>query len=238
MVYPGTKPLTPKQKKLLAFIESFYSKKGYAPSQKEIAAHFGFSSLGTVQNYLVRLEKFGFLSKTWNAKRAIQIQPSVPNHINSTDSPNPNSPNLRLLSSQEFERPLQENPLELELLGRVAAGYPIEAIENARPIEVPRNMIKAGNQYYVLQVQGDSMIEDGILNGDYVVVRKTQTAAEGEIVIALVDNEATIKRLRRWSGRVELHPANPRFQPIIVQPHQDFRIQGVFAGLIRNSHFK
>ncbi len=218
MVYVGTKPLTPKQKKLLAYIESFYEKKGYAPSQKEIAAHFGFSSLGTVQNYLVRLEKFGFLSKQWNAKRAIQIRPH--NHEN----PNPQS---------HFPKQFESQVLELELLGKVAAGRPIEAIENPQGVEVPRSMTKTGFQYYVLQVQGDSMIEDGILNGDYVIVRKTQTAQEGEIVVALIDNEATIKRFRRWSGRIELHPANPRYQPIIVGPSQDFRIQGVFAGLIR-----
>ncbi len=209
--YMGNGTLTPKQLRILEFIEEFSSQKGYAPSQTEIAAHFGFSSLGTVQNYIVRLERAGFLKNEWNARRALTLKKgySTSNDRNHEDHGG------------------------LQLLGRVAAGRPIEAIESTRRIDVPRSMMKSGAQYFVLEVAGDSMIEEGILDGDFVVVRKAESATEGEIVVALIDNEATIKRLRLWSGRVELHAANPRYSPIVVRPDQDFRIQGVFAGLIR-----
>lgn len=209
--------ITPKQKKVLAFIEQYEAENGFPPSQKEIARHFNFKSLGTVQNYLVRLERNGFLKKVWNAKRSIQ-----------TISPQPTLP-------------YASGTVPLPLLGKVAAGRPIEAVETPDTLEVPSSMIKRG-EHFVLKVQGDSMIEDGILDGDYVVVQKRLTANNGETVVALIHNEATIKRfVRRTSGRVELHPANPAYAPIVLeslvtgedaQP-EDFTIAGVMVGLIR-----
>jgi len=194
--------LTPKQKEVLDYIDAATQKNGYAPSQQEMAKHFGFKSLGTIQHYLVQLTKQGYLQKTWNARRSTRV--------NNTGT-----------------------SFELPLLGRVAAGYPIEAIENRETVEVPSFMIKQVGNHFVLQVQGDSMIEDGILNGDYVIFKKQPTAHNGQTVVALINNEATIKKYFKRKDRVELHPANSAFQPIIVDMKQDFKIEGILAGVIR-----
>jgi repressor LexA len=200
----GVMTLTPKQKLLLTFIEEFTEANGYAPSQKEIAAHFGFKSLGTVQSYLTRLQRHGFLQKNWNARRGtILLKP----------------------------RPSSESVL-LPLVGKVAAGYPIEAIDQYREVEVPGSFLGAGEQY-VLEVEGDSMVDDGILDGDLVIARKQADATNGQTVIALVDNEATIKRYYRRHTHIELHPANPNYEPIIIEPKSHFWIDGIMIGLIR-----
>lgn len=196
-------PLTPKQKKLLDFIVSFTEREGYSPSQQEIAQAFGFSSLGTVQNYLVRLEREGVLSKDWNAKRGLRVQRA------------------------------KRASLELPLAGIVAAGKPIEAVSNPDSIEVPPSMLGSGENF-VLRVQGDSMVGDGILDGDYVVVRKQPDAQSGQTVVALIRGEATVKRLVRKEGRIELHPAHPSMQPLVIEDEEDFRLEGVVVGVIRH----
>ncbi|MBN2428216.1 MAG: transcriptional repressor LexA [Deltaproteobacteria bacterium] len=197
------KILTPKQKKVLDFIRSYSDRAGYAPSQQEIAAAFGFRSLGTVQNYLVRLERQGFLVKNWNARRGMRV---IAPEINGT---------------------------ELPLAGRVAAGKPIEAVTTPDFVEVPSSMAGSGENY-VLRVQGDSMIGDGILDGDLVVVRKQATADNGQTVVALIRGEATVKRFYRKGERIELHPANPTLSPILVENEEDFHIDGVVVGVIRH----
>ncbi|MEJ2698463.1 MAG: transcriptional repressor LexA [Desulfuromonadales bacterium] len=196
-------PLTPKQKKVLDFIETHIYREGYAPSQQEIARAFGFRSLGTVQNYLVRLEREGMLARDWNARRGM--------------------------------RPLRtrERGAELPLAGIVAAGRPIEAIETPDTIEVPPSMV-GGGEHFVLEVRGDSMVGDGILDGDYVVVRKQAVAENGQTVVALIGGEATVKRLHRKGSRIELHPANPAMAPIIVENEESFRLEGVVVGVIRH----
>ncbi len=196
-------PLTPKQKKVLDFIEGHLDREGYPPSQQEIAAAFGFRSLGTVQNYLVRLEREGVLARDWNARRGLRVM-----------------------------RPLARG-LELPLVGAVAAGKPIEAIETADTLEVPASMVGRGENF-VLRVKGDSMIGDGILDGDFVVVRKLATAENGQTVVALIGAEATVKRLYRRAGHIELHPANPAMEPIVVENEESFRIEGVVVGVIRH----
>lgn len=196
-------PLTLKQKKILDYIEAFTTREGYQPSQQEIAQAFGFSSLGTVQNYLVRLEREGLIARTWNARRGMKVL-----------------------------RPRQ-NGLELPLAGRVAAGRPIEAIETPDTIEVPSSMLGSGENF-VLKVEGDSMVGDGILDGDYVVVRKHSSAENGQTVVALINGEATVKRFYRKGATVELHPANPTMHPLIVSSEQSFRIEGVVVGVIRH----
>lgn len=209
--------LTPKQKQVLAFILEYQAKHSYAPTQQEIAREFGFSSLGTVQNYLVRLERQGLLKKTWNGRRSLQPQPL-----------------------QQKLKPLRPQSqanlalLKLPVLGQVAAGRPIEAIDQHQEIEVPAAMVKMG-EHFILRVVGDSMIEDGILDGDCVVIRKAQAAENGETVVALIQNEATIKRFYRKDGVIELHPANPKYQPIRVgaEDRKDFSIAGVLTGVFR-----
>jgi repressor LexA len=196
-------PITPKQKKILEFIRSHVEREGYPPSQQEIARALGFRSLGTVQNYLVRLEREGLLSRQWNARRGMRVL-----------------------------RP-EGRGLELPLAGTVAAGRPIEAVETSDTIEVPASMVGAGENF-VLRVQGDSMVGDGILDGDFVVVRKQASAENGQTVVALIRGEATVKRLQRKGGRIELHPANPAMQPIMVEGEESFRIEGVVVGVIRH----
>ncbi len=196
-------PLTPKQKKILDFIEGHSEREGYPPSQQEIAAAFGFRSLGTVQNYLVRLEREGALARDWNARRGLRVMRPVPRGV------------------------------ELPLVGTVAAGRPIEAIETPDTLEVPASMVGRGENF-VLRVKGDSMIGDGILDGDYVVVRKTADADTGQTVVALIAGEATVKRFYRKAGRIELHPANPAMQPIVLENEESLRIEGVVVGVIRH----
>lgn len=196
-------PMTPKQKMILDFIQSYADREGYPPSQQEIADSFGFRSLGTVQNYLVRLEREGLLTKDWNARRSMRVI-----------------------------RP-QRNALELPLVGTVAAGKPIEAIETPDSIEVPASMVGPGENF-VLRVKGDSMIGDGILDGDFVVVRKQATADSGQTVVALIRGEATVKRLLRKGMIIELHPANPAMRPIVLEDEESFRIEGVVVGVIRH----
>lgn len=196
-------PITPKQKQVFDFIAQHIESQGFAPSQQEIAKAFGFRSLGTVQNYLVRLEREGLLNRDWNGRRS-----------------------LRLAA-------VAEQGMKLPLSGTVAAGKPIEAIETSDTIDVPPAMVGLG-EHFVLHVAGDSMIDDGILDGDYVVVRKQSTAENGQTVVALLDNEATVKRLQRHGQTIELHPANPTMHPITVNAEVPFRIEGVVVGVIRH----
>jgi repressor LexA len=195
--------MTPKQKMILDFIQSYADREGYPPSQQEIADSFGFRSLGTVQNYLVRLGREGLLVRDWNARRGLRV--------------------LRPKLSS----------MELPLVGTVAAGKPIEAIETPDTIEVPASMVGPGENF-VLLVKGDSMVGDGILDGDYVVVRKQATADSGQTVVALIRGEATVKRLLRKGRRIELHPANPAMVPIVLEDDESFRIEGVVVGVIRH----
>lgn len=195
--------LTPKQKKILDFIDVYTDREGYPPSQQEIAGAFGFRSLGTVQDYLVRLEREGHLSRSWNARRGMSVvRPKISGAV-------------------------------LPLAGTVAAGRPIEAVETPDTIEVPPSMVGPGENF-VLRVKGDSMIGDGILDGDYVVVRKQATADSGQTVVALIRGEATVKRFHRRGKRIELHPANPAMTPIVVEGEESFRIEGVVVGVIRH----
>jgi len=196
-------PLTPKQKRVLEFIDEYVTANGYPPSQQEIARAFGFRSLGTVQNYLVRLEREGALRREWNARRG-----------------------MRLVSPKV-------NGTELPLVGRVAAGRPIEAINTPDNLDVPASMVTRGENF-VLRVQGDSMIGDGILDGDYVVVRKQADAANGQTVVALINGEATVKRFYRRDDFIELHPANPAMTIIHVAKDENFHIEGIVVGVIRH----
>jgi repressor LexA len=212
---------TPKQKELLDYIEAFTAERGYSPSQYEIAQHFGFRSLGTVQNYLVRLTRHGHLKKTPNARRSTQVVDP------STGADHPTTP------------PAPVGLVPLPLLGRVAAGRPIEAVLQRETLDVPLSMLKGDESlHFVLQVKGDSMKDDGILDGDFVVIRKADHAQNGQTVVAMINHEATLKRyVTKGNHRIELHPANSNYAPIIIEPHSDesfqFKVEGVCTGLIR-----
>jgi len=201
---------------MLDFLNDYRDRNGYAPSQQEIAKHFGYRSLGTVQNYLVRLERQGSLRKTWNARRGMEtVRAAVP-------------------------LPISKSVHSLPLLGHVAAGRPIEAIDAVdggwENIDVPASMVRKPEKTYVLRVTGDSMIEEGILQGDYVVIEKQDGAKNGQTVVALIGNEATIKKYYRKGHVIELRPANPNYSPIIVDSlveTREFKIEGVLVGIIR-----
>ena len=196
--------LTDKQKDFLSYISRYMESWGTAPSFDEIRAHFGFSSYNTVATYLKILERKGYirLPKAKNRKRAM-----------------------------ELVSPVETRRFEFPLLGRVAAGKPIEAIEDRRAVEVPPSMGGSG-ECFVLQVTGDSMEEDGILDGDFVVVRRQPVARNGDIVVALINNEATIKRYYRGKGDIELRPAHAGMESIRVSKG-DLRIEGKVVGVMR-----
>jgi len=199
-------PLTKRQKEILDFIHGFIEEQGYAPSFEEIASAFGYSSLATVHEHLSNLERKGYIRKAYNESRSIEM---VPEEGSVT-------------------------ALELPLLGAVAAGLPIEAIRDPESLSVPMDMVRPGKDNFVLRVEGNSMIDEQIRDGDYIVVSSQPTAADGEVVVALVGGEsATVKKLYREPGnRIRLQPANPTMEPIIVDAG-DVAVQGVVVGLIR-----
>jgi repressor LexA len=192
--------------RVLAFIRSFLLRNGIAPTRKEIARDLGLKSVMAAQRAVQKLRDCGRLAFDTQSKRAIQVI--------------------------EAEK-VRSDVVDLPLLGAVAAGLPIEAIESSERIQVPANMVHGSTPHFVLLVKGNSMIEDHICDGDYVIVRKQANANNGEKVVALIDGEATLKRIYQKQGRVELHPANADMKPIIVEAHQHLRLAGVFTGLIR-----
>ncbi|MFQ5888493.1 MAG: transcriptional repressor LexA [Gemmatimonadota bacterium] len=198
--------LTKRQKEILDFIESFLDARGYSPSFEEIAAFFGYRSLATVHEHLTNLEAKGYIRKNYNESRSIELSRTE----------------MRLAA------------VDLPLLGTVAAGEPIEAIEQQEMIAVPEDMVSSSAAHYVLRVRGDSMIEEQIRDGDYVIVQARETAENGEMVIALLDGEsATVKKyFREAHGMVRLQPANPSLAPMIIRAER-VQVQGIVIGVIR-----
>ena len=196
--------LTRRQREIFEFIRDFVSERGYSPSLEEIGAAFGLSSVATVHKHVQHLVEKGFLRKAWNRSRSVE----------------PVEPESSGLTS-------------LPLIGVVAAGAPIEAIEERDRIEVPRELVPKRAPSFVLRVQGESMIDEQIRDGDYVVVESRPEARDGETVVALIrGQEATLKRLYRRGSRVQLVPANPDMKPIEL-PARDVEIRGVVRGLLR-----
>jgi repressor LexA len=197
--------MTPKQKKVLDYITGYTEHHGYAPTQQEIARECGLKSLGTVQHYLKLLERDGLLARRqWNGRRNIQV-------------------------GRGGEAVAAG--VEVPFVGIVAAGKPIEAFPLPEVMEVPSAMAAPGNVVY--EVRGDSMVEQGIMDGDYVAVHPQPVAENGQIVIAELNGAITIKRFVRNGTRIELHPANSAMTPIVVQETDDFHIRGILVGSIR-----
>lgn len=194
--------LTRRQREMLDIIEQFIETEGYSPTLDEIGRRMELSSLATVHKHLQNLEAKGLIRRNWNHSRAIEL----------TDE-------ARVRGSS------------LPLMGEVAAGFPIEAIENPEAVEVPRNLI-GSRESFVLRVRGESMIDDGILDGDLIVVEQTATARAGQTVVALIEGEATVKRFYPERGRIRLQPANEAMAPLRY-PADQVQIQGVVVGLIR-----
>lgn len=192
--------LTPKQKKILDFITAFTKKKGYAPSLGEIGSHFKLKAISTVHQHIKALKNKGYLKKEENQPRG-----ALP-----------------------LEKTLET--AEIPLLGFIAAGKPIEPIENPEPIKVPRNLVSKRGDYYALKVQGESMIEDGIWDGDIVVIKSQPAAEDKDMVVAITEDGATLKRLRNKNGKIYLESRNKKLENIYPQ---ELEIRGRFVGLIR-----
>jgi repressor LexA len=197
-------PLTKRQREILDYVESFLENYGYSPSFEEIARYFNYSSLATVHEHLSNLEKKGFLRKNYNKSRSLELVPA--------------------------EGTLA---VDLPLLGTVAAGLPIEAIEEQETVSVPHDMLRSGNNY-VLRVRGDSMVDEQIRDGDFIVVNSRQAAENGEMVVALVNGDsATVKKYyREQAGRIRLQPANSAMEAMYFD-ESEVAIQGIVVAVIR-----
>ena len=198
--------MTKRQKQILDFIQSFIAENGYAPSYQEIGDYFGLSSPATIHQHIKALEKKGYLRSDYNAKRSLEV--------------------LTVRDERGAEA------IAVPLVGLITAGEPIEAIEEKETIAVPADLVVHKENTFVLKVKGDSMVEDGILSGDYVVVERNHYPQNGDIVVALLNNAyATLKKFFRERNRIRLQPANSKYKPIYVK---DVIIQGIVRGVIRN----
>lgn len=199
-------PLTKRQSEILEYLRGHIEEHGFAPSFEEIAEKFGFASLATVHEHLTNLERKGYIRRTYNESRAIEVLP--PKGVTGAT--------------------------EIPLLGKVAAGLPIESLMHSETLSVPDEMLPRRGPNYALRVAGDSMIEEHIVDGDFVVVHGRQSAENGEMVIALINgSEATVKKFyREPGGWIRLQPANGTMSPMRYQ-ERDVLIQGVVVGVIR-----
>ncbi len=195
--------LTENQKLVLEYIQSYIEDVGIAPTQREIKDHFNLKSYGSVSRYLKTLKEEGHLDVNYNERRGIKVNQT-------------------------------KNPLtEIPFYGNIAAGSPL--LLNRFPLEiitVPSQMVPQPFEYFALTVQGDSMIEDGILDGDTVIIKKQTNAFTGQTVVCVLDNETTLKKFYPGKGHIDLIPANKNIAPIRVK--RDFQIAGILVGLIRN----
>src|ERR1051326_538953 len=231
--------LTRRPKELLYFLIHFINRHGYSPSFEEMAAGLHLSSLATVHKHLQVLEKKGFIRRRYNQSRSVEvvaIPGSVPygKGMTRTETAQPgiaNAPPTAMPAGSIHFRPLPN--LEFPLLGHIAAGQPVEAVAQPENFSLGDFASRKG-KIYVLRVKGDSMVEDHICNGDYILVETAETAQNGEIVVALIGGtEATLKRFfLEGADRIRLQPANAQMDPIVV-PAADVRIQGRVIGVLR-----
>ncbi len=197
--------LTRRQHQVLDVIREFIEEHGYSPSLEEIGARLELSSVATVHKHVSHLVNKGFVRRAWNQNRSIEI----------------------------VDDGKTSGAVSLPLAGTIAAGAPLEAVSTSESISVPADMVRDPERTFVLKVQGDSMINEQIRDGDFVVVERRANANNGETVVALIDrSEATLKRLFREGSNVRLQPANPDVRPIVVSAER-VEIQGVVVGTIR-----
>lgn len=195
--------LTPAQERVYRFVRDFILEHGYAPSYEEIRTHMGFKSLNAVYKHLKQIEERGFLRIPWNNRKRA----------------------LELL-------PIRTAAATIPFLGVVAAGSPIEAVEVPETVEIPESFLGEGDNF-ALQVQGNSMIDEGIRDGDILIVTRQPRAENGQTVVAMVQGEATVKKFFHRGAVIELRPANSEMEPLRV-PAADVEIVGAVVGLIRN----
>lgn len=229
--------LTRKQHELIRFIQAKLEETGISPSFEEMKEALDLKSKSGVHRLISALEERGFIRRLPNRARALEVlrQPEDASPRASKPAPantNTVTPPLRAPAS----RPEPANDvIEIPLHGRIAAGVPIEALEGQATLPVPAALLGPG-EHYALEVSGDSMVEAGILDGDFALIRRTDTARDGEIVVALVrGEEATLKYLHREKGGVRLDPANAAYDPQFYGPGE-VQVQGKLAGLLRRYH--
>jgi repressor LexA len=200
--------ISPRQREIYDYLCRFVEARGHAPTIAEIRAEFGLSSPATVHQALSTLEREGFIRRIPNVSRGIEI----------------------------VRKEAVAEAYEIPLLGVVAAGRPIEAVLSPDTVYIPPDLL-GRNRTYALRVRGDSMIEEHIRDGDFVIVESRETAENGQTVVALIDgSDATIKRFYREGKRIRLEPANAQYQSIIIEPADRVEIQGVVIGVIRKYH--
>jgi repressor LexA len=228
--------LTKKQHELLMFIHERIKESGVSPSFDEMKEALGLASKSGIHRLITALEERGFLRRLPHRARALEVT-KLPTQATATAPPKGRAPFKPQLVEAGSDAPgVANDTRDLPILGRIAAGTPIEAIQQERDrLPVPESLLGAG-EHFVLEIQGDSMINAGILDGDFVVIRRTDTAASGEIVVALVNGEeATLKRLRKKGASIALEAANPAYETRIFGPDQ-VAVQGKLVGLIRRYH--
>ncbi|HEU4651614.1 MAG TPA: transcriptional repressor LexA [Croceibacterium sp.] len=225
--------LTAKQHELLLYIQRKLEETGISPSFEEMKDALDLKSKSGVHRLISALEERGFIRRLPNRARALEVL-RQPENVTSSARPTPANDTVVQLSPRAKPEPAND-VIELPLHGRIAAGVPIEALEGDRTLPVPAALLGPGD-HYALEVSGDSMIEAGIFDGDYALVKRTETARDGEIVVALVRNEeATLKYLRRENGMIRLDPANGAYDPQVYRP-DEVQVQGKLAGLLRRYH--
>ena len=226
--------LTAKQHELLLFIQRKLEESGISPSFEEMKEALDLKSKSGVHRLISALEERGFIRRLPNRARALEVLRQPEDVAPARAVANANDTVTKITTPPRVA-PAANDVIEIPLHGRIAAGVPLEALETDRTLPVPAALLGAG-EHYALEVSGDSMIEAGILDGDYALVKKTDTARDGEIVIALVrGEEATLKYLRRENGMVRLDPANAAYDPQVYAPGE-VQVQGKLAGLLRRYH--
>ena len=206
--------LTDTQRAIHAFLAERIEADGYAPSQAEIARAFGFKGVRAAQYHLEALEAAGILERSPGRARSLRL-------LQLPDGP------------QQLSLPSHDDVLQLPVLGQVAAGVPIGADIGAEQVVLMDRAFFHPAPDYLLKVKGDSMRDEGIFDGDLIGVHRTSDARSGQVVIARIDDEITVKLLKIGQGRIRLLPRNPDYAPIEVQPGQDFAIEGLYCGLVR-----
>lgn len=205
--------LTPRQKEVLEFIEERVRSGGLPPTVREIGDRFSISSTNGVRSVLSALIRKGYIKRSARISRGLEL-------LQSDTTP--------------AAAPASENMWEIPILGKVAAGAPIMAVQNLQgTVWVDPEFLMNRRDVFALRVQGDSMIEAGILEGDLVFAKQQQNADKGDMVVAVINEEATVKFFHPESGRIRLEPANATYKPIMVNPSQDFRIAGKVIGVMR-----
>lgn len=230
--------LTAKQHDLLIFINQRLSNTGISPSFDEMKDALGLASKSGIHRLITALEERGFIRRLAHRARALEVV-KLPEDIQTKEPENTVIKGIRTNfapSSHPKDLPEPANSIDIPLLGSIAAGTPIEAIAHETDrIAAPADMIGRGD-HFALTIQGDSMINAGILDGDTVIIRRSDTANNGQIIVALVDDEeATLKRLRKKNGSIALEAANPDYETRIFGPDR-VKVQGTLVGLVRHYH--